>query len=371
MDADVIVVGGGPGGSSAAFFLTRKGFSVLVLERSALPRYKACAGCVPAGGMELFPFSFTPVIEQHITRATFTYGQAAVTHQVPGNSLFTVRRDRFDWFLLQNSGAWIEPRTEVIRVEPDQKGLTVHCRDGRRFRAGYVIGADGPNSRVAASLNLRRGRRLGSALQYEIQADDRHLTLFRQRLVAGFGVLNQGYYWIFPKKDHLSIGIGNMHKGGAGLDATLRRIIEGFGLDLDHARRFGHTLPVHVRQEPLHSGNCLLVGDAAGLVDPLTGEGIRQAMESGRLAAEAISRGTIEGYSEAVSQHIGKDIRLGRRLADVFYARQRLCFDWLVRHRRIFRSMTRILSNRTTYGKTIAALPLLGLDFWNRQPLDS
>jgi len=371
MDADVIVVGGGPGGASAAAFLKRKGFSVLLLEKSSLPRYKACAGCVPAGGLDLLPFSCEEIIEQAIDRATFACGSKRVTQPVPEGSLYMVRRDRFDWFLLQKSGAWIEPGCAVTAVEPAGDRVRVVCSDGRSYTAGHVIGADGASSRVAASLGLRRGKAVGAAVQFELKATPAVLEHFQGRLVVGFGVLDRGYYWIFPKKNHLSVGIGTMNKRGVSLVQTLQEAARQFDLSLDSGPRHAHPLPIHVRPEPLHQGRCLLVGDAAGLVDPLTGEGIRHAMESGWLAAEVIAKGNREDYSRLIDERIGRDLRRAYRLASFFYPRQGLCFHWLVRHRRIFRQMTRILASRSTYRQALTALPLIGLDFWNRRSLDA
>lgn len=368
--ADVIVVGGGPGGGSAAFFLTQAGARVLVLERERLPRYKTCAGGVPVSGLHLFPFSFAPVLEESIVKATFRSGQNQVTQEVPGDCLAMVMRDAFDYYLLQHSGAQIQDGCEVMGVEEWPNRVEVVLASGRHLSAKYVIGADGPLSRVARSVGLRKRTSLGIALEAEVRVPEHILESYAQRILVGFEVLENGYYWIFPKSAHLSVGIGTMSKGLRQLAQILNQSMAGLGLDLSAAPIKAQPLPIYTGHLPLQTKRVLLVGDAAGLVDPLTGEGIRHALESGKLAAEQITSGSVQAYSARVRKAIGQDLLWAARLSSLFYAHQKLAFAYLVRNKKIFQDMMLIISNKMSYKRAMFKLPWYILHWRQRHNLD-
>jgi geranylgeranyl reductase family protein len=356
-DADVIVVGAGPGGASAAYFLCQAGFSVRILEKMALPRFKVCAGGVPATCLSLFPFCFDPVLEQEVTRATFAYRGQSVTHALSAQTLYMVMRDKFDAFLVEHSGGEVEDRSEVRAVSQDTGGVTVTLRTGRTLRARYVIGADGANSRTGRSAGLLDGRRHGVGLESEVAVEPEVLTAFQGRILVGLGALTNGYYWVFPKSDHLSVGIGTMTRGVSSLPDILTETMSRHGISLDKSRRYGYPLPVHVHNKPIHSRRVFLVGDAAGLVDPLTGEGIRHALESGKIAAEVIRDGQGNTYTQRIARSLGRDLIWAKRFSRIFYARQRACFRWLVQNRLVFKDLMSILAARMTYKRAMVRIP--------------
>ena len=370
LDADVIIVGSGPGGCSAAYFLRAQGCRVLILEQKKLPRYKTCAGGVPDVGLDLFPFSFDRVIEQKIRRFSCVFGPSTVTMDVPDRTLSMVMRDRFDQFLLEHSRAEVGEQSRVTGLTQDEHKVVVSTARGKTFRARYLIGADGHNSRVAAVTGLGNGRRNSLALQAETTVDRDTLRSFQGRLLAGFNVLPSGYYWIFPKSDHLSVGIGALKPGKQPLRKILQEQMARFDIDLSKSRTRAYPLPVFSGLAKVHSGRVLLVGDAAGLVDPYTGEGIRHALFSGMAAAETILAGNIQNYTRRIQDEIAKDLLWAKRLAGFFYARQHLSFHYLLRNRCIFQAMLKTVTNQKTYKKAILNWPLYLLHLFNRQPLD-
>jgi len=369
-DADVIVVGGGPGGGSAAYFLERKGLKALVVERGRLPRYKTCAGGVPGSALQLFPFSFSRVIEQRVEQGTFVYGERRVTQPISRDSLFMVQREDFDAFLLRQSGSEVLQGEKAETVEAGRDGVTVSTRSGRRLRARYLIGADGPQSRVARCAGMARPRNMGVGLEMEVNPGPEILDSYRGRFLVGLGALDNGYYWIFPKADHLSVGIGKITKGKRHLLSRLQQTMAGLGIEVQGHSSRAHPLPLYSPRVMRQKGRILLVGDAAGLVDPLTGEGIRYAMLSGKLAAEALSRREPAVYPQWVRHNIGKDLWWASRLARLFYSRQWESFEWLVRNRYVFQEMLRIVNCSMGYKTGLFKIPLYLLYCGQRVPLD-
>jgi geranylgeranyl reductase family protein len=359
VDADVVVAGSGPAGGSAASFLVQAGYKVLVVEKERLPRYKVCAGGVPSGALERFPFSFAPVIEQWVQYMTFIHNQAQTTHRLPAESLAMVMRDRFDHYLVEQSKADVLDGHAVLNVLQEGEEVAVQIEGrSRPIRAGYVIAADGPNSRVARSIGLRRTRNMGTALEAEVDPEGAVQKSLQGRVVVELGKVDFGYAWIFPKSSHLSVGIGSMTKGTHSLPEHFATSMNKMGINLQSARMKGHPLPVYIKPEPMHKGRVLLAGDAAGLVDPLTGEGIRHAIDSGRMAAEAIIQGRVGQYTKRIDLAIGRDMGWAAKLANVLYSWPSPCFHWLVRNKYIFRIMIRIANGVLSYKQAIMRLPL-------------
>ncbi len=367
-DADVIIVGAGPAGSSAAYFLGKAGYRVLVLEKCVLPRYKTCAGGVPTSAMHYFPFDFAPVIEQYIYRASFIYQDKQVTQSVPDGSLVMVMRDSFDYFILGRTKAEVVQGVEVQGVIAGNAGYEVKTRDGKSFSSRYVLGADGPNSIVAKSMGMGRNRQMGIALEVEAEVSPQVLESFQGRFLVGLGDLQKGYYWIFPKSGHLSVGLGTMHKGGdKQLFSTLSRVMAKYDIDPERFSYKAHPLPVYKSPNgSLQKGGVLLLGDSAGLVDPLTGEGIRHAIESGYLAAHCIANNQIGQYSNLVNSKIANDLYFAKRVSDFFYRHQKLSFECLVRNKIVFQDLINIITHQLKYKKGILKFPYYLLNFWQR-----
>lgn len=318
--SDVIVVGAGPAGASAAYWLGKAGQQVLVLEREALPRYKPCGGGVPQAVFGRFPFSFSGVIERWVRHVRFRFRDGReVATDIPERTVATVMRDRFDLHILEHTQAEIRDRSHVTGLHQDESGVTATTAAGEVFRAGYLIGADGANSRVARLIGLRQGKRMGTAVEAEVPVDDSLLEEYADTALFIFGTPRKGYLWVFPKADHLSVGIGALQENVPDVAEILEQEMGRLGIRTAGVRQRGHPLPIHVAHEPVRRGRVLLVGDAARLMDPLLGEGIRHAVDSGRLAAESILTNDLASYGQRVEREIGHDLVWGRRWAQLFY----------------------------------------------------
>ncbi len=363
---DVIVVGAGPGGASAAFFLGQSGRHVLVLERATPPRHMPCGGAVPKATFRRFPFSFDTVIEAEPAAAEINYpGQSPVKISLDDRPVAMVRRAFFDAYILaQATGAQVEvlDGVAVTGVTEHPDGVEVTATGGRTFAARYLIGADGANSTVAQTLGLRKRRVLSGAVEAEVEPDEAMLARWAQTAVWLFGACPGGYLWIFPKRERFSVGVACFSPGKADLRGILVRHMANWGVDLTGVQLHGHPLPLHWRREPLHTARCLLVGDAAGLVDPLLGEGIRYAVYSAEIAAQAIVQNDLARYTRRVQREIGDGQLWAKLAASLLYGLPRLSWRWALCHPRIVQACINVLRERWDYRTFVRLLPLYILE---------
>lgn len=360
---DVIIVGGGPGGATAAYFLGEAGLRVLVLERETLPRYKACGGGLSAHILKQFPFSFEPVIETRVRAMSYAIGEKTITIPLPARSVWTVMRGQFDAHILAHAQAEVRQGAAVRHVYETQDAVVVETRNGDIFKGRFLIGADGANSVVARLLGLRRGKITAAAIEAEVPVAPDVMDRFGESLLFIFGEIRQGYLWIFPKSDHLSVGIAALRPKPGELQTTLKRVMSRHEVSLDGLELKGHPIPIYIGSEPIATKRSLLVGDAAGLADPLSGEGIRLAVKSGRIAAEAIIAGHPEQYSAIIHRQIGLCHIVGLGLARVFYRFPRLCLGLSARSPFTTYAFANLLADRIAYPELIARI-LTGLPLY-------
>ncbi|MBS3917609.1 MAG: NAD(P)/FAD-dependent oxidoreductase [Deltaproteobacteria bacterium] len=179
VDYDVIVVGAGPGGSTAARFCARSGLKTLLVEKEKFPRYKPCGGCLSLKTVHLLDFDLTPVIENDIWGAKFSYClKEPFFIELKEPIVFMVMRDRFDQFLKERAlkeGAEILEGERVVNVQAKNRGMEIELASGERFHSHYLIGADGAESIVAKSISLPPDRDsssdLGSGVSHKVIGD--------------------------------------------------------------------------------------------------------------------------------------------------------------------------------------------------------
>lgn len=329
---DVIVVGSGPSGTTAARHLARAGVKTLLLEKEKMPRYKPCGGGVTAKVKNVLDVDFSPTIEDTIARASVAYRDAIhfpVQFDEPVG--WSVMRDRFDALLADHAakaGADVRDASNVKRVEIDDDGVRVQV-NGDEIRAQVIVGADGANGIVARAAELHHERRVAAALEAEMELPDDAVRHWRGVWHLDFGAVPFGYAWIFPKAAHLSVGVGVFvrPKQKLNLRAHLSQYIasEPTLQNAKHIALHGHTLPLGGTPRPVSKKRVVLVGDAANLVDPFSGEGIYAAIKSGGLAAQHIARGLnagsldFVGYTTQIQKEFTRDYRYARGLGTVFY----------------------------------------------------
>jgi geranylgeranyl reductase family protein len=287
---DAAVVGAGPAGSTAAYRLAAAGLRVLLVDKATFPRDKPCGGGVTLRAARLLPFPIDPVVEDVIDRVEcrLDYGpRFERTARAP--LAYMTQRRRLDHFLLQRAA---EAGAEV------REGVTV---DAAALDAGVVIGADGCNGTSAKQLGLAPDVVHGVALEANYPRDER----YARTMVLEIASVPGGYGWIFPKADHVNVGVGGWASEGPRLRAHLRRMCEAYGIDPDSASDTrGYRLPMRRPGAPLAHGNAAVIGDAAGLVDPFSGDGMYEAFLSAKLVAEAVLAGDLASYAAAVERRI-------------------------------------------------------------------
>jgi geranylgeranyl reductase family protein len=292
--ADVIVVGGGPAGSSAAYMLAKQGLSVLVLEKQKMPRYKTCGGGVNIRAARHIPFNIEPVVERVIYKYRFTYRGEKPFEKASNEPLtYMTQRMHLDQFLLeqaQNQGAHVIEGTSVRKIHEKNDSVIIEDSGGKIYRSVLLIGADGANSVVARNLQLSDGIQREIALESEVALPEEIMYKWNDSIEIDLFSIWCGYGWIFPKQDHISIGVGGPQR----FFKQIREYNSGYLSqnklsEYPKIRFSGHALPVRKGFAPLTKGRALLVGDAAGLLEPFTGEGIGYAVRSGQLAAFAIA----------------------------------------------------------------------------------
>ncbi|MBF2064656.1 MAG: geranylgeranyl reductase family protein [Calothrix sp. C42_A2020_038] len=324
---DCIIVGAGPAGGTAAYHLSKRGRSVLILDKESLPRYKPCGGGVSPAIAEWFDFDFSPAIsvKADTIRCTWKMEDAIEVELQTPEPVWLVRREVFDHFIVkqaQKQGAELRDNTEVTSIEFQSNYWQVHTTNGI-FRAHYLIAADGAKGVMAKWLGFtQRKRRLAGALEAEAPAKvDRTNVIDLE-----FGMVNNGYVWNFPKADGYSIGVGTFIGGKA---QNFKKIIDEYGksfnLNVNACQQYGHALCLWNGEQTLHTTNAILAGEAACVVDPMTAEGIRPSIFSGLKASEAIDKAlsgdinALNNYSNILNQEWGSDMAWAAKIAGLFY----------------------------------------------------
>ena len=348
---DAIIIGAGPGGGSAAWHLARLGHSALVLEKESLPRYKPCGGGVGPEVRSWFDFDFAPVVSALVDTARYTWkmGERVDAPLELREPLWMVRRDVFDHFLIQQAvakGATLRTNETVQSVARDGDRWTV-TTDLGVHQARLLIGADGAKGQTAKWLGLgKRQVVIGGAIEIEVNAPvpEPNVAHFE------FGMVNNGYLWNFPKRDGHSIGIGAWGQKSVDLRTPLAEYTRYFGLSMDGVKQHGHPLLLWQGNSLLHTEGAMICGEAAGIVDPFTAEGIRPSLFTGMCAAEAAAvwlrgeHGALAAYSERVANEHGRDMKWAARVAKAFYAVPRLAYTVGVSRPSASRTMGRLLT---------------------------
>ena len=324
---EAIIVGAGPAGCAAAFDLATAGRAVLLLDKAEFPRHKACAGGLTRKSLRALRYSVAPVVRETVSAIVVERrsGEAATLASRNAVCAMTVRQelDHFCWQQTVAAGTEFARIGAILGVEADREGVRVRTAE-REYRGRFLVAADGVHSRVRQLLYGERPAwfRRGFALEAKVYPANGH----SRDLVFDFGSVRQGYGWVFPKGDHLNVGLGVYSDTGQEkldrprLEAYIReRFGEARAEDVT-----GQYLGFGAEAAPAAEERVFLVGDAGGFADALTGEGIHGAIASGQAAAAAID-GELRGRKRAqpafgaLTAQLRQDLQLSTSGSRWFY----------------------------------------------------
>ncbi|HEU5426090.1 MAG TPA: geranylgeranyl reductase family protein [Actinocrinis sp.] len=383
---DVAVVGAGPAGASAAREAALAGARVVLLERAAFPRYKTCGGGLIGLSREALPAGFELPVREWIDAISFTQqGRKERTKRDrDGRMLALVNRTDFDHALVKAAvEAGVELREGVVVTGVEQAeaaemstedpvaapkaAVSLTLADGSRVRARAVVGADGSASRVARHVGVTC-RQVDLGLEAEIPVPSQIAARWAGRVLIDWGPVRGSYGWVFPKGDSLTVGVIAARGQGEETRAYYRQFIEQLGLTgLPAAQDSGHLTRCRTADSPLSRGRVLVAGDAAGLLDPWTREGISYALRSGRLAGQAAARMAAaslpsgeRAVAEAAAEYraqvealLGVEMAAGQRLLSAFEKRPGFFHAAVTTLPIAWRAFADVCHGRTTFAELL------------------
>lgn len=376
---DVVVVGAGPAGASAAYAAAVAGRRVLLLEKAELPRYKTCGGGIIGPSRDALPPGFELPLRDRVHAVTFSLdGRLARTRRSRTMLFGLVNRDEFDHRLVRAAraaGAEVRTGVAVSRVEqhgpavPDRRTVAVVLTGGETVLARAVVGADGSASRIGAHVGVKLDE-VDLGLEAEIPVPASVAEDWAGRVLIDWGPIPGSYGWVFPKGDSLTVGVICARGEGAATRRYLRDFVGRLGLaGFEPTVSSGHLTRCRDDDSPLSRGRVLVCGDAAGLLDPWTREGISFALRSGRLAGEwavriAEAHDAVEArrqalnYAFAVRSGLGVEMGVGRRARQVFSRRPGLLHAALTGFRPAWRVFADITRGGTSLAEIVRTRPM-------------
>ncbi|GGS08301.1 hyaluronate lyase [Streptomyces aureoverticillatus] len=378
---DVVVVGAGPAGASAAYAAAVAGRSVLILEKAELPRYKTCGGGIIGPSRDALPPGFELPFRDRVHAVTFSLdGKFARTRRSRTMLFGLINRPEFDQQLVehaQKAGAELRTGATVTRVEqhgpavPDRRTVAVVLQGDETVLARAVIGADGSASRIGAHVGVKLDQ-VDLGLEAEIPVPETVAEDWAGRVLIDWGPMPGSYGWVFPKGDTLTVGVISARGEGAATKRYLEDFIARLGLaGFEPSISSGHLTRCRSDDSPLSRGRVLVCGDAAGLLEPWTREGISFALRSGRLAGEwavriaeahdaVDARRQALNYAFAVKAGLGVEMGVGRRMLGVFERRPGLLHTAITGFRPAWNAFAKITRGSTTLAELVRTHPLAG-----------
>ncbi len=295
MKVDAAIIGAGPAGGMAAYTLADSGLKIVLLEKSALPREKPCGGGIPEPAARLLDFGLDRVVEGKVShiRSLYDFKMEKTYRTQP---LLMVDRRRFDYELVcralekARGDLVVRDRFPVESVAETDDSVQLTGPNGEKISAEMVIAADGATGKAARQVGLPHRPAEVLALAADLEVPWNFFDEIKATATFNLFCLPRGYGWIFPKNGYLNCGVGafgiKKDLNGAFTDFIQNSFPQG-GIKVGKKRI--HPVPIFTGRRPIATRRVCLAGDAACLVDPVMGEGIRYALESGAKAAECVS----------------------------------------------------------------------------------
>ena len=338
MNYDVVIIGAGPGGVAAAHNLINNNISCILVDKQKFPRNKLCAG-----GITYKAFDLMKTLKLHnefniensvVSEGVSLYLEYEHIADIKAKGLtYLVDRFEFDDYLVEEykkkGGTFLEG-VGVKNIDTKDNIITLSNNEDIKFK--YVIGADGAVG-MTRKLVDEKFNANGFCLQIEVSRDK--FNYEGNNMSLYYGVIPQGYGWIFPKQNSFTVGFGGDYDKNIDFQNEFEKFLSNLDIEFDRREFKGAMLPFgeYIKVPINKEKNLLLVGDAAGLVDPFTGEGIYFAMLSGIKASKVImealkinDKNELDKYKDEISE-ITKNISKGAKLKKLVYKFRKPIFN--------------------------------------------
>ncbi len=332
---DVLITGAGPAGSFLGYLLASEGIKVLIIDKKSFPRYKPCAGGLTQKAVRLLPFDMENIFEDKSYKVKISVNNRPAFDKTFDNPVIhMVTRDKFDLFLVEKAvkaGAKFHDDAGFVSLWGEPGNLVIQTTKGQ-IKAGFIIGADGVNSKVSRALGLSIKKETMHAIEGEVLCKDKSFhNSFTGSVHFDFAALPYGYGWIFPKSGYLSAGVLTTSKKIKGLKKYFRSYLTSKGFNSSSANIYrvkGHQIPFNPHPDNrLSTKMGLVAGDAAGYTDPVTGEGIYYALLEAIMASKVILKAFslsepafISAYDAIIKDEFLYETIYATKIARLFFA---------------------------------------------------
>lgn len=356
---DIIVIGGGLSGSSTALNLSKKGYSVLIIEKQALANIKPCAGGMASSMKKFLPLDIDEAIESKIKNVEFRWKSSDnVLADLSGESPFwIIRREKLDKFLLDEAlsyGSKIIRPVQVEKISSQNGTWIINCTNKHTYKSKFLVIADGSQSKWSGYFNLGpRKPKFANTIALRLKGLG---NIPKDSVRFEFGFVKYGFAWAFPLKDSVNIGLGTFINNKFLEDKALyNKVIKSFGFE-DFSFKVVHKkLRIWNGLHKINGDRVIAVGDAASLCDPFLAEGIRPSLISSYYAAESIdeclsnNKKNLNNYSTSINNEWGKSMQWGKRIAQIFYRFPKTGYQLGVKRKTAPKRIAQILSGQMSY----------------------
>lgn len=365
---DVIVIGAGPAGAAAAATAARDGLRVALVDKARFPRQKLCGGLFSGRSMrhlqEIFGVALPADMAVQRRGIAFSFGGRPAGRMDDAPVMALTMRWDLDTFLYRQAiaaGAADETGQAIARL--DAEARRVELRDGRLLQAAVLIGADGANSQVAKALFGQSFDRATIGFGLEVEAAG--AVGAQAPIEIDLAATAWGYGWRFPKAGGTTIGVGGVLSENPEMKRAMRAFLSASGAAAPPGDLKGAFLPWGDFRRVPGRGAVLLAGDAAGLVDPISGEGIALAMKSGQLAARAAAdqlrrpERALAAYRRALAP-IHRSLRIANAIRPLIFSAATAGYveERFRASSTLKRSYLQLVSGEKDYGDILRALAL-------------
>lgn len=340
---DLVVVGSGPAGSTCARKAALAGLDTAILEKEKHPREKICGGAIGPRVEQELGVPIDKIAERKFYSASILGPEGdSVELTLQKKRGYMVKRSRFDSSLLErakDAGVDVFDDAKAVACEQLRRAVRVLC-EGDSFKARLIAGADGFESVVARSMKMRdcwQPDEVAIGFATNIPLEERIIEEISYKDSNGWlgleiypGAIRWGYGWFFPRREEISIGLGCRSDKAENLKAEwesfLQQVQKNKKIEVEKPNQQGFRLPFYTRSTKLVSRRTMLLGDAAGLASPITGEGIYYAIRSGTIAAEVAKEAVdmkraahVISYQERIAEELGKQLEVERFIAETLF----------------------------------------------------